>query len=135
MWDDTLIESKPKRGRKRNWVMVAFSVSVHVAAVAFIIAASFWYLEAVEPQTLARALYQSSALPADDTIRVVIRQGTPQGNDRPARPDQAVVPIQPALEVTQESIDPNSDLNLDEAAATTPFDLTGAKSWRNRPIG
>lgn len=134
MWDETLIESKRHRAEKRRWVTVTLSVGFHIIVVAFIIAASYWYLEAVEPQTPRQTLYLPSALP-NDTIPVVIRKGTPQGDDRPVKPDQPAVAEQQTPEVTQENINPDADLDLEDSPNSAPFDLADAGPIGTGPLG
>ena len=118
MWDETLIESRRRRTEKRRWLTVTLSVGFHIIVVAFIITASYWYLEAVEPQTPHQTFYQAGALP-NDTIPVVIRKGTPHGDDRPAKPDQPAAVTQQTPEVTQENMNPNADLDLGDSPNST----------------
>lgn len=123
MWDETLIESRRNRSGKRQWITVALSVSFHTILVAIIITASYWYLEAVTPVRPNQAIYQDMGLPKDDVIHVAIKQGTPKGNDIPARPENQTTFMQPK-DLSQEQVNPDSDLTDGETpVARTPFDL------------
>lgn len=134
MWDETLIESKRHRTEKRRWITVTLSVGFHIIAVAFIIAASYWYLEAVEPQTPRSPLYVDAALP-NDSIPVVIRRGTPQGNDRSAKPDHPVVSAPQTAEPSQDNLNPNTDPGLAETPVSIPFDPVNAGPDATGPRG
>lgn len=134
MWDETLIESKRHRAEKRRWLTVTLSVGFHIVVVAFIIAASYWYLEAVEPQTPRSSLYIPAALP-NDSIPVVIRRGTPQGNDRSTKPDHPVVAVPQTAEPSQDNLNPNTDPGTAETPMSVPFDPANAGPGATGPRG
>lgn len=134
MWDETLIESNRKSAGRRTWVTAACAFGFHAAIVIVIIAVSFWYLEAVTPAHIPHAIafYESAQLPSN-TIPIVIRKGTPQGNDKSVAPENSahIVPQQ----VTQDNVNPNSDLDLSAAQSSIPFNLDNVAPDGTGPYG
>lgn len=132
MWDETLIESNRRRAGKRTWVTAACAFAFHAAIVIVILAASFWYLEAVTPAQIPNEpIYRSVQLPSD-VIPVVVRQGTPRGNDKrdPHQPAQIV-----SQKVSQDNIDPNREIDLDSAQPSIPFNLEDVEAGGTGPRG
>lgn len=47
MWDETLIESMGKRNNGKRWLTVQVAAIVHAGIIAILVAASFWYSDAM----------------------------------------------------------------------------------------
>src|SRR5262245_1058332 len=115
MWDETLIESRRTRAEKKRWMTIAFSVGFPTLVVAFIIGASFWYLEAVTPQVPTKTPYLRAAGPPQDVV-IKVKLGTQQGNNiAPKNP--AITPVVQQTPVTQESVNANSELPLNDTSS------------------
>lgn len=133
MWDETLIESKRKPGERRKWLTLVFSVTFHFLAVGAILFGSFWYLEAVTPVARPQSFYHVEQLPSD-FIPLVIKRGTQQGNDRTVATSKIPPVLQPSAPATQD-INPNSDVDLSNTPASTPFDLNVVEPDGTGPRG
>jgi Gram-negative bacterial TonB protein C-terminal len=121
MWDETLIESMGKRNNGKRWLTVQVAAIVHAGVVAVLVAASFWYSDAMtlpaQSQPIIGVFFEKS-LPTTPVQKGLERRTT--------EANSASNNSQPVQEVTQQNIVPeNGNVVQTSGPFTDPSNFGG----------
>ncbi len=124
MWDETLIESMGKRNNGKRWLTVQVAAIFHAGIVAILVAASFWYSDAMtlpaQSQPITGVFFSESlpTAPAQLGVRHTTEASPVANNSKPVQ------------EITQQNVVPE-----DGSVVKSSKPFTDVNNFGNVPVG